>query len=71
MLNNLALAPIIYVSSVVNTSIKAIKEINNVIKFFIWECSTSNISQKTLIQQIDKGGLKLCHFETKVKALKL
>ncbi len=22
-------------------------------------------------KQIDKGGLKLCHFETKVKALKL
>ncbi len=29
------------------------------------------ISQKTHIQQIDKGGLKLCHYETKVKALKL
>ncbi len=71
VLNNLVLAPIIYVSSVVNTPSKAIKEINNVIQNFIWDGSSSKISHKTLIQQIDKGGLKLCHFETKDKALKL
>ncbi len=69
--NNLELTPIIYVSSVVNTPRKAITEINNVIQNFIWDGSSSKISRKTLIQQIDKGGLKLCHFETKVKALKL
>ncbi len=60
-----------YVSSVVNTLNKAIKKINNVIQNIIWDGSTSKIAQKTLIQQIDKGGLKLCHFETKVKALNL
>ncbi len=41
------------------------------IQNFIWDGSTSKIAQKTLIQQIYKGGLKLCHFETKVIALKL
>ncbi len=66
-----ALAPLIYVSSVINTPVKAIKEINNIIQNFMWDCSTSKIAQKTLIQSISKGGLKLCHFETKVKALKL
>ncbi len=39
VLNNLALAPIIYVSSVVNTPNKAIEEINNVIQNLIWDCS--------------------------------
>ncbi len=34
----------------------------------MWYGSTST---KTLIQSINKGGFKLCHFETKVKALKL
>ena len=29
------------------------------------------MSQKTLIQDISNGGLKLCHFESKVNALKL
>ncbi len=60
-----------YVSSVVNTLNKAIKKINNVIQNIILDGSTSKIAQKTLIQQIDKGGLKLCNFETKVKALNL
>ncbi len=46
VLNNLALALIIYVSSVVNTPNKAIMEINNTIQNFIWEGSTSKISQK-------------------------
>ncbi len=32
---------------------------------------TSQILQQTLIQQIEKDGLKLCHFETKIKSLKL
>ncbi len=41
------------------------------IQNFIWDGSTSIIAQNKLIHQIDKGGLKLCHFETKVKALKL
>ncbi len=37
----------------------------------MWDGSTSKISQQTLIQSIQNGGLKLCHFETQVKALKL
>jgi len=71
VINTLALAPLIYVSSVTNTPKKAITEINNLIQNFIWNGSTSKIAQNTLIQQIDKGGLKLCHFETKIKALKI
>ncbi len=65
------IAQIIYASTVVNTPNKAICEINNVIQNFIWDGTTTKISQKTLIQQIVKEGLKLCHYETKVKALKL
>ncbi len=71
VVNNLALSPIIYASSIVNTPKQAISEINNLIQQFVWDDSTSNIAQKTLIQQIHNGGLTLCHYETKVKALKL
>ncbi len=60
-----------YASGIVNTPNKAISEINNLIKHFIWDSTTSKIALKTLIQQIDKRGLKLCHYETKVKALKI
>ncbi len=35
----------------------------------MWDASTSKISQQTLIQGIEDGGLTLCHFPTKVKSL--
>jgi exonuclease III len=71
VINNLALAPLIYASSVTNTPKKAISEINNIIQNFIWKGKQAKIAQKTLIQNIDNGGLKLCHFETKVSSLML
>ncbi len=47
------------------------KETNDIIQNFIWEGKTAKIAQNTLIKNIEQGGLKLCHFPTKVKALKL
>ncbi len=32
----------------------------------MWDGSTSKIPQQTLIQGIEDGGLKVCHFPTKV-----
>ena len=69
IINNLALAPLIYVSSVTTTPTKAITEINNIIQNFLWKNKNEKISQKSLIQNIDNGGLKLCHFQTKVNSL--
>jgi hypothetical protein len=71
IINNLALSPLIYVASVVDTPQKAISMINNLIQNFLWNNSTSKISQNTLIQEIKHGGLKLCHFNTKIESLKL
>ncbi len=69
--NDLAVPPLIYVSSVINTLKNAINEINNIIQNVIWDGLTSKISQQALIQSIPKGGLKLCHLEAKVKALNI
>ncbi len=71
VLNSLALAPIINASSVVNNPNKAICKINNLIQNCIWDRTTFKISNKTLIQQIDKGDLNLCYYETKDKALEV
>ncbi len=68
-LNSLALARLIYTSSVIKTPKKAISEINNIIQNVMWDGSILKFSQQTLIQSIQNGGLKLCNFETKVKAL--
>ena len=71
ILNNLALSSLIYVSSIIDTPTRAINEINNLIKNFIWEGKNSKISKKTLVQNIENGGLKLCDFDIKIKALKI
>ncbi len=64
ILNNLALAPLIYVSIVINIPEKATKEVDTIIQNF-------KLEENTLIQTIENDGLKLCDFETKVKSLKL
>ena len=71
IINTLALAPLIYISSVTSTPKKAVIEINNILQNFLWKGANTKIAQKTLIQKIEKGGLKLCHFETKVNSLLL
>lgn len=71
VLNTLALPSLIYVSSVIDTPKRVIAEIDNLIANFIWDNKTPKISKRTLIQNITKGGLKLCDYDTKVKALKL
>ncbi len=37
----------------------------NSIQQFVWDCTTSKIAEKALIQQKHNGGLTLCHYETK------
>ncbi len=71
ILNNLALSPLIYISSVIHTPQRAIDEVNKLIANFIWSGKNAKISRKTLSQSIDNGGLKLCDFKTKVEALTL
>ncbi len=63
--------PLIYVSNLIETPTEAKRETNDIIQNFIWEGKSAKIAQNTLIKNIELGGLKLCHYPTKVKALKL
>ncbi len=47
ILNNLVLAPLIYVSSVIDTQEKVIKEVDTIIQNVIWDGKTANISKNT------------------------
>ncbi len=55
----------------IGTPPEALKEINDIIQNFIWKGKITKIAQNTLVKNIDEGGLKLCHYPTKVDALKL
>ena len=71
VVNNLALAPLIYVASVTDTPSNAIIEIERCVNDFIWGSKRAKIARAVLEQNIDNGGMKLCNFKSKVDALKL
>ncbi len=48
-----------------------LKEINDTIHNFIWGGKTAKIAQNTLVKNIGEGGVKRCHYPTKVDELKL
>ncbi len=71
IVNTLALSPLISTSSLIGTPPENLKETNDIIQNYMWEGKAAKIAQNKLIKNIEQGGLKLCHFPTKVKALKL
>ncbi len=64
IVNTLALSPLIYTSSIIETPPEILKETNDIIQNFIWEGKTAKIAQNTFIKNIEQGGLK--HFPTNV-----
>ena len=76
VINNLALPQLLYVASVIHTPDRVFKEVKNAVCDFIWDNNNEAKNRKTkiaynvLIQPIEKGGLKLTDFESKVKSLK-
>ena len=71
IINSLALAPLIYLSSVIDTPSRVYKEVRHLVVDFLWNGKPPKIAYKVLTQDISKGGLKLCDFEIKVNALLL
>ncbi len=71
IVNTLTLSALRYTSSFIETPPETLKETNHIIQNFIWKGKTANFAQNMLIGNIEQGGLKLCVFPTKVKALKL
>ncbi len=70
IINTLAWEPLICIARIIAIPTNSITEIN-IIQHFLWDGKTSKFGQPTLILSIEHGGLKLCHFKTKSKALKL
>ena len=71
VINTLALSPLIYVASVINTPKRVIDEVDLIITRFFWNSDWPKIAKNVIIQTIRDGGLKFPDFESKVKALKL
>ena len=71
VINTLALAPLLYVASVVHVPQQVSKEVKSLVQNFLWEGKPAKIAYDTLTLPIQAGGLNLIDFEMKVRSLKL
>ena len=71
VINSLAISKLIYLASTILVPENVYDEVKQVILDFIWNGSTPKIAYSTLIQSIEKGGLKLVDFRTKVKSFSI
>ncbi len=71
IVNSLAISPLVYVSSVKSTPEKVLKEVRDILSDFMWSGKRPKIAREVLTLNIADGGLKLCNYDVKVKALLL
>ena len=69
VINSLAISKLVYLANTILTPEKVYREVKALILDFLWDGSTPKIAYSTLIQGIEKGGLKLVDLELKVKSL--
>ena len=71
IIQTLALPQLLYTANVLYTPPWVIDKVNKLLVNFLWNNKKPKIKLKTVIGEIDKGGLKMPHFESKLKALKI
>ena len=72
VIKSFALPKLIYVLSSLQTPpIDTIKRIEKIMYTFIWEGKPDKIKRKILIQEYEKGGLKMIELKTFIKSLKI
>ena len=71
VVNSLAISKLVYLSSIIITPQQVYKEVKDLIVDFLWDGGTPKIAYSTLIQGIEKGGLKLVDLELKVKSFSI
>ena len=71
VLNTLAISILVYPCTNLETPDRVITEIDHLFFDFLWDGGNNKIAKNTIIQQIEKGGLKMIDIESKIKSLKL
>ena len=62
---------LLYVANSVYVPEVVIKELKQIVVDFIWDGGSSKVAYNHLIQSIDKGGLKLTDFESKLESFRV
>ena len=65
------LPQVLYVTSILYTPKWVTAEIDKILFKFLWSDKKPHVKKETIIADIDYGGLKMVHFESMQKAIKL
>ena len=68
---SIALPQVLYVTSMLYTPGWATNEIDEILFKFLWSNEKPHVKKETIIAETDCGGLKMIHFESMQKAIKL
>ena len=68
---SIALPQLLYVTSVLYTPKWVIDEADRLMLNFLWSNKKPHVKKSTIIAKIEEGGLKMVHFHSMVKAIKL
>ena len=68
---SVALPQVLYVTSILYTLEWVTAEIDKILFKFLWSDKKPHVKKETIIADIDYGGLKMVHFESMQKAIKL
>ena len=68
---SIALPQLLYVTSVLYTPKWVIEEADRIMFNFLWPNGKPHVKKSTIISKIEEGGLKMVHFHSMVKAIKL
>jgi hypothetical protein len=71
IVNNLALAPFLYMGNIIHIPHNVYVEVKRLITSFIWNNKPSKIKYNVLINHFEEGGIKLMDLHTKIKSLKI
>jgi hypothetical protein len=71
IINTLIIPQMLYPSTVLAIPKKCIDEYNKAIIKFLWDNKPSKVKYKSLINTIEKGGLKLQDLQSKVDSIKI
>ena len=71
VLKSLAVSQLVYVLASLPTIHGALKEINSLLYEFLWDAKNDKIKRSEMINDYDKGGLKMIDIESFNKSLKL
>ena len=70
MIKSLLIPKLVYVSSLLPTPLKIIKQVNHIIFTFLWK-GKDKVTRLSAINTLEEGGIKMIDIESMIKALRL